>query len=391
MSAARVSSGTGEVACTASAWVTAYWVLTSEGSGMSATFLPHGANCCSAFRRAIVLWPLFASCVPQREVPTGPGSPEGPVHAEPLVLSFGLRYLPYGVPVPEGTKLAAVPEPYSFARHGAGIPNTQPEANIVERPGFVPPPPPIAQGSDSYWLRIMPSTPAQFFGISQINDAQLSLQLPATSGSTRYLYAPTILPSGGSCVEATTLHSRAANSTTVHRQGWYNWCVGPAGAWWVQENMDPTFQSKYVRHFNGELGLHVSIVTPNNGSMYGGCWYGHLYNFNVGGWEQKFSYCGTGTVYLPPPLNPTWGWTAWESYNLISESSCPSVQGVRAQVIVVNVSATGAAQFLTDFPSNIGAGSSSSQCWTGLGGAPYTFIFPSTSILSTWQADTPTQ
>lgn len=155
--------------------------------------------------------------------------------------------------------------------------------------------------------------------------------------------------------------------------------------------MDAGFQSKYVRTFAGEPGLHVSITTPNNGNQFGGCWYGHLYNFNVGGWEQKFAYCGTGTVYLPAGINPAHGWSAWESYNLVSTQSCPTIEGVRGMFIQMLVSATGGVQYLTDFPHIVGTGSSSAYCWTNVGGTPYTFTWPAAGIPAAWLADTPSQ
>lgn len=310
------------------------------------------------------------------------------------------QFLPYGLSIPETARLTQVPEPYQVAKHGPAFPNSQPNANLVGRPGFVSPPspgrwakypPPLVTGSQSYSMSINPNPASQFFGIYQNHDVQLSVQLPSTTGSPRYLYSPTLLPSGGTCVEATTMHTRSAGASTIHQQGWFNWCV-PGGTWWVIEDMNASFQNKYVRFMNGELALSISIVTPNDGDTRAGCWYGHLYNFTVGGWEQKFGYCGA-TTYSPSANGGNSGWTAWESTNLVAPGSCPSLQGVRAMSIQVNVSSSGGVQYLSDFwPGPIvGSGSSSPYCWTNVGGSPYTFSFPASGLVSSWRADTPTQ
>jgi hypothetical protein len=248
----------------------------------------------------------------------------------------------------------------------------------------------LVAGSESYSITILPSPGSQFFGVYQNHDVQLGIQLPSTTGSPRYLYAPTLLPSGGTCVETTTMHKRSPGTSTIHQQGWFNWCV-PGGAWQGFEDMNASFQNKYVRSMNGELALSISIVTPNDGNTFAGCWYGHLYNFNIGGWEQKVAFCGD-TTYVPSGLNQTLGWTAWESTNLVAQGNCPSLQGVRAMSIQLYVSSHGGVQYLTDFPSNWGTGSTSPYCWTNFqGGTPYTFSFPASGLVSSWRADTPTQ
>lgn len=315
-----------------------------------------------------------------------------------LTPSTAIRYLPYGAPIPQSANLDIFPEPYNEQRHGPPLPNSSPERNILSSlAGSLPPirerklsgnPFSSAAGSSSqsYSLQIVPSPTTQFFGISENHDAELGVTLPPTSGSTtRYLYTPTVLPPGGSCVEATTMHSRSPGGQTIHRQGWLNWCV-PGGQWWVIENMDALFQQKYVRTMNGEAGLSLSLVTPNNGAGYGGCWYGLLYNFSVGGWEQKFGYCGTGTVYHGSGFGGITGWTAWEAWNIVSPGVCPTLPSSRAQGIQLHVSANSGVQYINDFA--VGQSVNGPYCWTNFGGTPYTFEFPA-EYLGMWRARTP--
>lgn len=185
------------------------------------------------------------------------------------------------------------------------------------------------------------------------------------------------------------MHVRSPGTSTVHRQGWYNWCVPqpPGGSTWgLIEDMNGTFQQKYVRTMAGELGLSISLVTPNNGQGFGGCWYGHLYNFQVGGWEQKFAYCGSGVVYHNSALSGTAGWTAWEAWNLVSPTSCPAHNSTRAQAIQLMISASGGVQYINDF--GVGHSVNGSYCWTNFGGSPFTFVYPA-EYLGMWRAQTP--
>lgn len=182
------------------------------------------------------------------------------------------------------------------------------------------------------------------------------------------------------------MHSRAPGGTTIHRQGWLTWCAPPSGQWWVLENMDAVFQQKYIRTMNGEPGLSVSLTTPNNGNGFGGCWYGHLYNVSVGGWEQKFGYCGAGAVYHNSAFGGITGWTAWEAWNTVSPGSCPTLPSSRAQAMQLYVSSTGGVQHLNDFA--VSHGVNGAYCWTNFDGAPYTFDYP-TEFLGMWRARTP--
>ena len=150
--------------------------------------------------------------------------------------------------------------------------------------------------------------------------------------------------------------------------------------------MTSTFQAKYIRTMNGEPGLSLSMVTPNNGGGYGGCWYGHLYNFSVGGWEQKFAYCGNGVVYHQSGFGGITGWTAWEAWNLVSPGSCPTLPSSRAQAIQLHASSSGGVQYLNDFSASQSV--NGSYCWTNFGGQPYTFEYPS-EYLGMWRARTP--
>lgn len=147
--------------------------------------------------------------------------------------------------------------------------------------------------------------------------------------------------------------------------------------------MNGPFQNAYVRTFGGEPGISISLVTPNDGNGHGGCWFGNIYNFLVGGWEQKFTYCGGGVTYS---IANNDGWTAWESYNLISPGNCQTFPSIRGQLIQLYVSWSGGVQYLEDFA--LGTSTTANYCWTNFGGTPYTFDWPS-GTPGTWRARTP--
>ena len=339
-------------------------------------------------------------------------TPQAPVLNETIRYSNAgpqtQKYLPYGVPVPVGTSINAPPEPYNPSRHGPPIPNTQVGENLVGRPDFSELPKRIPEGvpvnaqlgsrpadppgTEDHGISLRQTT-KPWYGVSQVNDVQLNMWIPVSQDPTNpwsYLYAPTLLPPGGSCIEVTTVHRRHRSSSTVtHLQGWYDWCESNASLRWkVLEEMNATFQTKYVRTYNGEPTVAISVVTPNTGHTMGQCWFGVIYNYQVGGWEQKFSSCGT--TYIPL-ADQTHGWTAWEAWRLTAAPSyCPFMDKVRAMDIQYADPDLSAFRPFTNYPSDYieFAGGATAFCWWPIGYYWY-FAFPPFGMPpNTWQAQT---
>lgn len=196
------------------------------------------------------LSPLLVLAMTLLSCTDGPASPSPVIRATRNMASLGARsvaiggpkYLPYGVPIPVDSILDSYPRPFTFAEHGPPIVGSTKETNLLAKPGYHPPPPPgffgqrrgpsISDfgGGQAFSIPIVPNPATQFFGIYQNNDVELGLVLPSTSGATRFLYSPTILPPGGTCVEATIIHRRDKGGTTKHQLGWYNWCYPPPPA-----------------------------------------------------------------------------------------------------------------------------------------------------------------
>jgi hypothetical protein len=318
-------------------------------------------------------------------------------------------HLPVGTKVPVGTVIYAPPEPFDARRHRA-IANSRSDRNLVRRADFHPPPR-FKKGTTSEGsTALSPAGPPpgtgdrglsffpwsyEWYGVHAVHDAGLSIVLeerPATA-VTGYIYAPTLLPSGNTCIEATTIHQRGPgpSATTLHRQGWYDWCEsGPEGDWLVLEDMDQEFQDHYVRVYLGAPTLAISIVTPNDGITSGSCWFGHLYDYLAGGWVQVTTSCATGAGYSPGAIQGRGGWSYWESWFLLSDGYCPSIPNLRALDIMFAHPQTGSWVPISSTPAGNVNVSGGQACWDVFGG-PYTFTYPGTAAglpANAWFADT---
>ena len=335
-------------------------------------------------------WPvaLCVALVSCGEPTSGPSATDPP------------RYLPVGARVAEREALPALPEPFDPRRHRL-VANTRIARNLAGEPGFVGPPrrrkspdPTAAQvvttgvGGDIglslwQWTR-------HWYGVYAAHDAGLSVQLPARSAAqpASYLFAPTLLPPGWSCLETTTVHERrAGSSTTGHYQGWFDWCQsGPQGRWVVFEPMDQDFRSRYVRTWQGRSTIALAIVTASTGSTYGHCWFGTMYDYVQGGWVQVTQSCTTGAGFSPAAQG---GWVYWESHNLL-DGSCPAIADIAAIDLMFADPAINSWIPVTSTPPGNVNPSGGGACWSVYGG-PYTFSWPGTSAglpANAWLAKT---
>lgn len=143
---------------------------------------------------------------------TGVGSPP----SNRAVTTFAQQgWLPVGTKVKVGDSISVPPEPYNPVKHGPALAAPTEFENLANRADFVRPPkrwegawsvqdlptPPPGTGDRGFWL-YQNSQP--WFGVYAVYDVNMSLGLPsAWSSNGVYVYAPTMLPPGGSCVEVT--------------------------------------------------------------------------------------------------------------------------------------------------------------------------------------------
>ena len=325
---------------------------------------------------------------PNDNQPASAGPPDAP------------RWLPVGTRVPPGQPIAFPPEPYNPQKHGPALPNPTPEANLIGKRGFIPPSPPHAfapsrtgalrnlsdptPSKGDRVIRLFNTTRAWYGGYA-VHDIEPDLNVPPirtfTTAEQIYIYAPTFLVPN-SCIEMTTYHSRSTNDTEMaNMQGWFDWCGSNTGGtpnWVIIEPVNfPSFKDHYVRTYKGKPTVALSVVTPTSRT---GCWYGHLYDYQSGGWVQKVTSCGSTQI------GHHQGWTAWESYNIM-DSSCLTLPSIRAMEVRLADPFTNTFVPFTDYPDDYdtffgGTG----LCWTN---STYTFSFPASGLgANSWIAET---
>lgn len=331
-------------------------------------------------RAWIVLLPLaVVGCADVGDRAAGPTESPAPASAPE-------RYLPYGVPVPEGQVVDALPEPYDPARHGPAIRNTAPGQNLAKMPGAAIPRrkhtpkkfdiPTIDPGSGDrgYFLYADQYNSA---GIYVVNDAQTNVSIPSSAIGTT-IYAPTHMSAGGTCLETVTAHYRySGQSTTTHGHGFWDWCRSSPG-WQTFEVMNSTWKSKYVRVQDGEERYLTQVVSTNPANPTGGCWQGLLWNYSAGYWEQKAYSCGNNLSGWG-----TTGWTMWESHYMMDQAQvCPVFPSIGAwHIVTVGTNGT---YYSLGFGSQ-GPLGPTGLCWNN---GTYTFNVPASSSNS-WIAYTP--
>jgi hypothetical protein len=253
--------------------------------------------------------------------------------------------LPPGIPVPPGQEVTRPPSPHDPARHGPPIANTQPGANLVGRPNVQLPErprpprtgPPEAgtpegvpgTGDRGLWIRGGTGVHAQ-------NDARTDLVIPRDAVGTT-IYAPTHMAAGYTCLETVTAHWWYDGMvSTAHGHGFWDWCeTDGSSGWQVFESMDATWLRKYVRRSGGEARYWTEVFR-DEGTPGRSCWWGLLYNFEIGWWDGKAHICGTQPqVYRS--LYRGNGWTMWESHHLMDQARvCPRFPDIAAADLLVH-------------------------------------------------------
>ena len=211
-----------------------------------------------------------------------------------------------------------------------------PEANLVGKPGVDLPKPDSARGRVKGPVWGLPKRPPiagmgtgdqaiytqNNIGISGAHDVQTDLVIPSQY-SEAIIYAPTSLPAGYACIEATTVHRRTS-SGMEHASAFYNHCGLYADGFMTWEQMNSTWKQKYARVYDGEERYWMEVAKGPTG-----CWIGYLYNFQLGQWEKKTdAICRTGPF--------SYGWTAWESWDLMDRYNvCPTFPSIESLDIYV--------------------------------------------------------
>lgn len=326
---------------------------------------------------------------------SAPGGPARASDPERLLQSVPEpQWLKVGTRVPVGVSIPAPPEPFSPVKHGAALQSDVAFPNLARAPENANAPkrgrgqanrplpaPPPGTGDRGFWLH---QTTAPWFGAYAVYDLNMSLGLPAASNPNGvWVYAPTMMPPGGSCVEVTQVYRRInGGATTGKLFGVYDWCQSSTGEFDVLEAQVTAWTNRYVRTYQGKPTYAVTIVTPNTGHTMGQCWYAHLYDYLLGGWVQRLARCGT-----PARQGSALGWTMWESWWLTNTSTCPSLPSIRSLDITLYHPTTGAAVPFKNAPYDYSQLGPTGTCWQN---GVYSFASPVPGLpANSWRGNTP--
>ena len=275
---------------------------------------------------------------------------------------------------------------------GAPIPPRTISANGVvtlTNPG--PPPPGIVGTADMGWLLYQNPTP--WYGVYQVNDLQMSLALPPPLASELpgvFVFAPTLLAPGGSCVEVSQVYQRLTGGATTGKYfGVFDWCQsGVEGAWIVYQPQVQSWQDRYVRTYLGKPTYTITVVTPNSRNTLGQCWYAHIYDYLAGGYTQIASRCGSTNIGLRiGQSNVKMGWTLWESWYFMDGGRCPAVPSIRALDISYAHPDSIVYVPFSNYPYDRARATSQGSCWLN---QTFTFDSPVPGLPpNTWRANTP--
>lgn len=125
------------------------------------------------------------------------------------------------------------------------------------------------------------------------------------SDSSDVLYAPTMKPADGSCIEVVTVH------TTGTPQIWaWDWCKSIAPG--AEVNVNSSFVTKYTTTVDGRTVYTQKNVLTNATKN---TWTSYLYDYPTKSWDKLFASSGTDQSGL------AYGWDMFEFYSSTNPST----------------------------------------------------------------------
>ncbi|XVS61177.1 carbohydrate-binding protein [Actinosynnema sp. CA-299493] len=164
------------------------------------------------------------------------------------------------------------------------------------------------------------------------------------SGNPDVVYAPTLVPSGKTCIEVTTFYWQGGNGV-----GAWDWCAASPGfaavAW-----IDSTFLSTYTTAFQGLPAYDVLDVQTNAVTN---SWTAYLYNYTTSSWDALFT--SADPIKL---IDPHGGWSMFEVYTEYNPSTgegyyCTETYGTQFHAANLKVKVSGTWTALTTANSSV--------------------------------------
>jgi hypothetical protein len=151
------------------------------------------------------------------------------------------------------------------------------------------------------WWGSFPDTNS---GTGVIATQSVSSTLRLSNGND-ILYAPTMKPADGSCIEVVTVH------TTSTPQVWaWDWCGSVAPA--AEVNVNSGFLSKYTTTVNGRSAYTTAEVQTDASTN---TWTAYLYDYATQAWDTLFTSSGTDQSGL------SYGWDMFEFYSTVNSGT----------------------------------------------------------------------
>jgi hypothetical protein len=139
---------------------------------------------------------------------------------------------------------------------------------------------------------------------------------PGASGAEQ-IFAPTMHPAWGSCLESSSFYISSPAGETAHFTV-FNFCLASA-SFIFDATIDSTFLRDYVRYTDGDFPSYVSeIFTPDTVPSPTSTWYSVLYNFHRHRYDIITSVNANGLFQAD-----AFGWSIVEPYD--AQGTCPRI------------------------------------------------------------------
>jgi hypothetical protein len=135
-------------------------------------------------------------------------------------------------------------------------------------------------------------------GAQATHSVNPNVQIPA--GNPDIIYAPTLDPSGKTCIEVTTYYWQGGNAV-----GAWDWCAASPGFAAVR-GIDANFISTYTRTVNGQPAYQVRDIQTNATTN---SWTAYLFNYTTNAWDALYTSANTSKL-----TETHGGWNMFEVY-----------------------------------------------------------------------------
>jgi hypothetical protein len=152
-------------------------------------------------------------------------------------------------------------------------------------------------------------------GAQATHSVEPNIQIPA--GNPDIIYAPTLDPSGKTCIEVTTYYWQGGNAV-----GAWDWCAASPGFAAVR-GIDTNFINTYTTTVNGERAYQVRDIQTNATTN---SWTAYLFNYTTNAWDALYTSANTSK------LTETHG--GWNMFEVYTEYNAATGEGYYCDEIV---------------------------------------------------------